>query len=217
MQVIRLARSKLAGGGARASRHWAKDSGRTVIRFPGRRPPRRTGTAFGRTFGLIALAGVVGIIAWAEWDPSAQARSRALPSSAIDGPAAVIDGDTLDIHGQRIRLHGIDAPERAQICQDGGGRDYRCGQRARRALSDKVRGRPVSCQPRDVDHYGRVVAVCRSAGEDLNRWLVRRGWAIADSAYSARYAASEVGARLDKRGIWAGDFVPPAEWRRRNR
>jgi len=35
------------------------------------------------------------------------------------------------------------------------------------------------------------VAICRQGWADLNRWMVRRGWAIAYSRYSTDYIAAE--------------------------
>jgi endonuclease YncB( thermonuclease family) len=80
----------------------------------------------------------------------------------IVGRASVIDGDTLEVRGTRIRLHSIDAPESAQVCKDADGKDYRCGQTAALAISDHIGKRFVTCDPRDTDRYGRVVAVCRA-------------------------------------------------------
>jgi endonuclease YncB( thermonuclease family) len=136
-------------------------------------------------------------------------------SAAIKGRASIIDGDTLDIGGQRIRLHGIDAPESGQSCRDGTGRDYRCGQRATLALSDKIGGQIISCERRDIDRYNRIVAVCRLAGEDLNGWLVSEGWAVAYRRYSGDYIGAEETAKSANRGVWAGTFTAPDEWRHR--
>ena len=86
----------------------------------------------------------------------------------------MIDGDTIEVNGSRIRLHGIDAPERAQTCLAGGKR-WQCGQHATRALADRIAGRPVACEERARDRYGRIVAVCRLNGRDLNAWLVAEG------------------------------------------
>ena len=133
--------------------------------------------------------------------------------AVITGSAAVVDGDTLDINDYRIRLYGIDAPESAQTCRDSGGRDYRCGLSATRALSDRIAGRAVSCEARDIDRYDRVVAVCRAAGEDVNRRLVSEGWAVAYRRYSRDYVGAEEAARVAQRGLWAGTFTAPEEWR----
>jgi hypothetical protein len=73
------------------------------------------------------------------------------------GVASVIDGDTIEIHGRRVRLHGIDAPESAQTCLDGRGREWRCGQQAALVLQELLGRRTVACYQRDIDRYGRFV------------------------------------------------------------
>ena len=130
--------------------------------------------------------------------------------------ARVVDGDTLDVGGVRIRLHGIDAPETAQNCR-AGGRLWSCGREAGRALVRRIGGRPVACEERDRDLYGRVVAVCRTSGSDLNAWMVAEGWAFAYRRYSHAYVAEESRARSAQRGIWRGEVVAPWEWRRGKR
>ena len=137
----------------------------------------------------------------------------------IAGVASVIDGDTIEIHGQRIRLHGIDSPESSQLCVRPTGERWRCGQQASFALADRIGRATVSCQPRDRDRYGRTVAVCFKGNEDLNRWMVATGWAVAFRRYSADYVADEDDARLNRINIWSGDFDMPWDWRaqRRNR
>jgi endonuclease YncB( thermonuclease family) len=133
----------------------------------------------------------------------------------IAGVASVVDPDTIEIHGQRIRLHGIDAPESSQTCLDAGGRTWRCGQRAALALQDLIGRRTVTCDERDVDRYGRVVGRCLLGEVDINEWLVAQGLALAYRRYSLDYAAAEDQARGAGRGMWAGTFEPPWEWRRR--
>ena len=134
----------------------------------------------------------------------------------VSGRARVVDGDTLDIGRTRVRLHGIDAPESRQSCL-ADGRRWPCGERATRALDQRIGSRTVSCEERDRDRYGRSVAVCRAAGEDLNAWMVRAGWAIAYRRYSRTYVAEESSARAARRGLWRGDFVAPWDWRRGER
>lgn len=135
----------------------------------------------------------------------------------IVGRASVIDGDTLDIRGVRIRLHGVDAPESAQLCQNIDGSPYRCGQKAALSLSDKIGTSNVSCEQKDVDRYQRIVAVCSLRGEDLNAWLVQEGHALAYRQYGTDYVSEEDGARKTKRGLWAGSFTPPWDWRKGKR
>lgn len=135
----------------------------------------------------------------------------------IVGRASVIDGDTIEIHGPRIRLHGIDAPEKGQPCFDASGKLYRCGQIAAMALDQFIGASPVHCSERDVDRYGRTVAACSVRGEDIERWLVRNGHALAYRRYSSDYIGAEQEARNARRGVWAGQIQPPWEWRKDQR
>jgi endonuclease YncB( thermonuclease family) len=133
----------------------------------------------------------------------------------IAGRARVVDGDSLIVGTSRIRLYGIDAPEGRQHCRDAQGRSYPCGEAARRALLDTIAGREVSCTPVGASH-DRSVAVCIVDGSDLSDAMVRSGHALELRQHSkGRYAAAEREARDARRGLWAGDFERPAEWRRR--
>ncbi|MDV7393263.1 thermonuclease family protein, partial [Arthrospira platensis SPKY1] len=74
--------------------------------------------------------------------------------------------------------------------------------------------RSVSCVTRDIDRYGRTIAVCSQDGVDLNRWMVSEGWAVAYRHFSRDYVAVETEARRAGRNIWSGSFVMPWDWRR---
>jgi endonuclease YncB( thermonuclease family) len=114
------------------------------------------------------------------------------------------------------RLYGIDAPQSRQICE-AAGQTWRCGQQAALALADHVGQRTVACEQRDIDRYGRIVAVCRAGTEDLNAWLVSQGWALAYQRYSMAYVEEEAAARAAHLGIWRGKFTAPWDWRRGDR
>ena len=131
----------------------------------------------------------------------------------ITGKPRVIDGDTIEIHGQRIRLHSIDAPESRQTCVADGER-WRCGQKAAFALTDFIGDWPVRCEGQGTDRYGRTIATCYVRGEDIERWMVLNGWALAYRKFSTDYVAEEQVAREARRGLWRGEFVPPWAWRR---
>ena len=75
------------------------------------------------------------------------------------------------------------------------GARWRCGERATRGFRERIGGRAVTCEKKDVDRYGRIVAVCRAGGEDLNAWMVERGWALAYRRYSRSYVDEEAAAR----------------------
>lgn len=129
-----------------------------------------------------------------------------LPTRA---PADVIDGDTLRDAGARVRLYGIDAPELAQSCQRDM-REWPCGAAAASALRTRIGRRAVTCNDRGADRYGRRLAVCTVGVTDLGAWMVRRGWAV---AIGPTYRAQEAVALHHRRGIWAGSFMHPAQWR----
>ena len=133
------------------------------------------------------------------------------------GVPSVIDGDTIEIHGTRIRLYGIYAPESAQICFDGSGKKYRCGQRSSLALADFLDAhRPTSCIEIGRDQFRRMVAVCTAGGVDIAQWLVRHGYALDWPRYSdGYYAPAQAEARAAKSGLWIGSFEQPWEWRKR--
>ena len=129
----------------------------------------------------------------------------------LAGPATITDGDSLTVAGQRIRLFGIDAPESKQTCLAGRGERWPCCQRrsATQALARRIAGWPVACTERDRGRYGRIVAVCRVGGEDLNAWMVSQGLALAYRRYSTAYVGRERSAKAARRGLRPGDFVTP--------
>ena len=140
----------------------------------------------------------------------------AITLADVTGPARVIDGDTLEVQGERIRLHGIDAPESRQFCRLNG-KPWQCGKDAANALAEKIARRPVTCEDLGRDRYDRIIARCTVAGEDLEKWMVSQGLALAYRRYSLDYVHEETDARAARRGIWAGEFVEPWEWRRGKR
>lgn len=156
---------------------------------------------------LVAALGAVALANCA----AKPAEERSPRPAIIAGTASVIDGDTLDIHGERIRLWGIDAPESGQRCTRPDGAEWRCGKDAAFALSDRIGRAPVSCEVKDMDRYGRKVALCRLRGDDLNAWMVREGRAVAYRAYSRAYVSDEAEAEAAGRGIWSGGFQMPWE------
>lgn len=130
---------------------------------------------------------------------------------SLSGHVRVIDGDSLVIDGTEIRLYGIDAPEYRQTCQRGG-EAWSCGIEARRALQAMVSGRTVTCRPRDEDRYGRLIASCEAAGNDLGATMIKGGHAVSLGAYDV----DEREARAARRGVWSSNFERPAAWRARH-
>lgn len=130
-------------------------------------------------------------------------------AGSLTGSVYVIDGDTVIIDKVHIRLLGIDAPEIAQNCQIAG-RDYLCGRDARNALRNRINGQSIRCEISGIDKYGRDLGRCYLGETDLNQWIVEQGWAVAYGDYRGEEAI----ARREKRGIWAGSFEVPYQWRK---
>lgn len=171
--------------------------------------PRRP-RAFGHdtrrwSVGLIVLIGSVCVYAAERWFKSSEA--------PVIGPAFVADGDTLTINGTRIRLIDIDAPELDQMCHDAQDREWPCGRQASARLRSRLRGHDLRCQPKSVDKYGRILATCALPdGTDVNAWMVQEGLAVT-SGFANVYDAQQDEAKSARRGLWAGSFSPPREWR----
>lgn len=125
----------------------------------------------------------------------------------------ITDGDTIKQGGVIYRLWGIDAPEAKQDCPDG----WPAGRMATTRLLALTGGRRIVCEEKDRDRYGRTVAICRAAGEDLGALMVRQGMAWAFTRYSLDYVSQEAKAKADGLGVHAHDCQPAWEWRARNR
>ncbi|WEX07245.1 thermonuclease family protein [Chelativorans sp. AA-79] len=155
--------------------------------------------------GDVALAGAILLLL-----ALSVARLDQVAMQRLSGSVTVNDGDSLTLHGQRIRLRGIDAPEFDQECTRDG-RSYACGERARRAMVEMTGARSVVCQGWERDRYGRLLARCEAGGRDVGKAMVEAGWAVS----YGDYAGAEAEARGTRKGLWAGDFDAPQDWRRR--
>lgn len=134
------------------------------------------------------------------------------PIDASGRRVLVADGDTFRLSTETIRLAGIDAVERAQFCTDTTGGTWSCGETALKALEAIAARGEMRCTALGRDVYGRTLARCLDgSGQDVAAAIVEAGWALSDRG--GRYAAQEEAAHAGRRGIWAGAFDPPADWR----
>jgi endonuclease YncB( thermonuclease family) len=127
----------------------------------------------------------------------------------------ITDADTIVIGGETIRLQGVDAPETDQICLDSRGGLWNCGIVARNRLIQYIGSRETSCATNGKDAFGRWLATCSTNEGDLSAWLVREGLGMAFVRYSKAYVAEEAIARSAQKGMWAGAFIAPWDWRTR--
>ncbi|MGY3582217.1 endonuclease YncB(thermonuclease family) [Bradyrhizobium sp. USDA 4341] len=133
---------------------------------------------------------------------------------AIEGTARVIDGDTFMVDQQMVTLYGADAPEMDQLCHSQV-TSWRCGARAKEELAKLVEGRLVSCvgqrQAGDA-----IAAQCSVPTGDVAEQMVRSGFAVVPWELVKTYLPAQEMAKGAGRGVWAGEFEWPWEFRSRS-
>jgi micrococcal nuclease len=113
----------------------------------------------------------------------------------------VYDGDTITIRDaqgrkEKIRLLDVDAPEKGQ----------QHSRITQAALSDRIGLKQVHIEWKKRDEYDRVIGTVYLGNENINRWLLDRGY-----AWRYRYSRNEefksvaFNAREARRGLWAND------------
>ena len=143
-----------------------------------------------------------------------------IPSSswAFSGKViGIADGGTItvlrDKKEVKIRLYGIDCPEGEQAFS----------KRAKQFTSKMVYGKVVEVKVMATDRYGRTVAMIYSDKTLLNEELVKAGlawvyWQYCHHLICESWKNFQLGARFDKRRLWADDVrIPPWEFRRKKR
>ena len=94
-------------------------------------------------------------------------------------------------------------------------KDYKCGEKSTSALTNKIKDKKIKCiLDKKKDKYKRNIGTCYLKNQDINRWLVRSGYAIAYKRCSKKYILDEQYAKENKLGIWVGTFIKPEKWRR---
>lgn len=141
----------------------------------------------------------------------------------VSGPVCVIDGNLLMVNGKRwsgkcingteVRLFGIIAPDLTQLCDAPGGRKWQCGRASAAMLLDTVKSEKVTCDGSSTDAEGRLMAVCRVRGEEINRKMVQDGWALAYPRHSTKYVVDEKIAKQADKGLWQAARSEGFEWR----
>ncbi len=150
-----------------------------------------------------------------------------LKAEEIFGIPKIVDGDSLYLNKHKIRLEGIDAPEIKQKCKKtflqistiisfNFKRDYYCGVISKKELIKKIDNLEINCVTSSKDKYKRFLATCFLGSENLNKWMVKQGHAVAYKRYSKKYIYDEKFAEDNKLGIWKGSFLRPEKWRKLN-
>ncbi len=114
----------------------------------------------------------------------------------------VYDGDTIEVkRGDtffRIRLYGIDAPEYKRPFSN----------KAKKLTKRLVLNKQVEITEKDIDKYGRIVALVAVGNKLVNEELLRSGlawvytWFCREQPLCDDWAQLEEKARSEKRGLW---------------
>jgi len=127
----------------------------------------------------------------------------------IAGKVKVIDARTLEFaDGTRVMLTLV-APDLMQMGRIDG-KFYPCGREAAGSLRKLIGAAPVMAFGKEGEKLWKVYM----GDTNLEHAMVINGWAL---AHHSSLHAAEVIARENKRGLWRGEFVDPAEWRKGKR
>ena len=128
----------------------------------------------------------------------------------LQGIALVVDGDTIRVGDAKVRLADMDAPELGQPM----------GPAARNHLARLCEGRQVRVRVRvqGTGYYGRLIGTVHVGPVDVNRRMVRDGYAYVNPRYSRRYVDEEHAARRARRGVHDGaSREKPWDYRKRTK
>ncbi|MBT4989744.1 MAG: thermonuclease family protein [Rickettsiales bacterium] len=132
------------------------------------------------------------------------------------GYAKIIDGDSIVIDNHEIRIREIDAPELYQICQNQKLKEYPCGKQSKSYLQKITKNKKVQCTSYAKDIYNRYLATCYIENVDIAISMLEQGWAVIYRLPSPLYKYQE-NARINKLGVWQGEFTYPQIWRKLHR
>lgn len=145
------------------------------------------------------------------------AESRQNTAFAVPGAAGfpdVVDGDKLRFGNMVVELFGIRAPRPGMICR-AGSVEFKCGAAAAQALDRIIENYAIKCQQVSNTQLFPMLTECRIGRNDLNRLILRAGWALVDMASCdshpscSTYLRDQQFAKDNRKGIWMG--TPPSE------
>ena len=154
--------------------------------------------------------------------PSSQYQSsNAKTPKVITGKVIrVADGDTITIQSyqgkEKIRFAQIDAPETTHF----GSTPQPYGKESAAFLRNLVSGKNVRVDVETVDQYGRNVGTVFVDGMNVNREMVKNGyaWVYRQYAHDETLMDLEKAARAKRIGLWTLDNpIYPPDFRKKNK
>lgn len=101
----------------------------------------------------------------------------------ISGTAKVVSGSIITVGSEKIRLYAMYGLMLGQSWLDRNGVKFDGGERSKAALASKIDGKRVKCWIEPKGGVARGAKICRGYldGDDVGEWMVRQGYAVADS------------------------------------
>ncbi|MDE2167101.1 MAG: hypothetical protein KGJ66_12295 [Alphaproteobacteria bacterium] len=135
--------------------------------------------------------------------PRAEGFAPLMASAVFSGHARAAGPLTLDVQGQTVALFGVKSAEPQDRCAGTNGKPTSCAALAQATLAHKLAGHSIVACRVPPGQHGTLGAICLDEqGNDLGRFLVIEGLALADSAQSYDYLPAEGAARSAHRGLW---------------
>lgn len=104
-----------------------------------------------------------------------------------------------------IVLAGIEALGAEATCPYETGRSWDCGRWGTFSLRRLIRARSVVCDLTEKTSQNEAIGKCTVGRTEINRWVVRRGWALPTAATEEEYADDLEQAKKGKLGQWSQD------------
>lgn len=140
--------------------------------------------------------------------------NMALATPGAAGFPDVVEGDKLRFGSMIVELFGIRAPKPGMICR-AGSVEFQCGAAAAQALDRIIENYAIKCQQVSNVQLFPMLTECQMGQSDLNRLILRAGWAMVDMVSCdthpacPTYLRDQQFAKDNKKGIWMG--TPPSE------
>ncbi|MGH7000462.1 MAG: hypothetical protein ACREEA_03050 [Stellaceae bacterium] len=168
----------------------------------------------GRTFTIVPAAPMPASSSEPQRTASVAPRATPSPSrpeifapvgrpAVFSGHARVTGPLTLNVDGQTVQLFGVAPAAPEDRCAGANGAVRSCAAVAAAALTQKLAGHSIVACRVPPGQRRTIGAICLDEqGNDLGRFLVIEGLALADSNQSYDYLPAQGAARSAKRGLW---------------
>ncbi|MDH3580908.1 MAG: thermonuclease family protein [Hyphomicrobiales bacterium] len=102
-----------------------------------------------------------------------------------------------------VYLAGVTALNQDATCELPTGESWPCGRIGTLALRRLIRSRSIVCDIIEHRDENSVLAQCKVARVDINRWVIRNGWARPADGSARKFVGALEIAQAEKKGQWS--------------